>query len=76
MHRPTLIHYLGLFVTILFGVAGGILLANWIAVNVAQVPEGTLAEQASYVTSRIGSELNTAYKQATAKVKGQPGTED
>jgi len=74
--RSGLIRYLALFVTILFGVAGGILLANWVTANVAQAPGGSFAEKAGHVASKIGSELNTVYKQATAKVKGQEGTRE
>jgi len=74
--RSSLTRYLVLFVTILLGVAGGILLANWVTATVAQAPPGSLAEKAGHVVNQIGSEISSLYRQATAKVTGQRATED
>jgi hypothetical protein len=76
MPRPTLIQYLALFVTIVFGVAGGILLANWITANVALVAAGKFVEEASHVARKISADMNAAYQQATSKAKAQQETRD
>ena len=74
--RSRVIRYLALYVIIVFGVAGGILLAKWITGSGAQAPAGSFAERASHVVGKIGAELNTVYQQATAKVTGQEKTRD
>jgi len=76
MHRPTFVQYLGLFVIILFGVAGGILLASWITATVAEAPAGSVAERASHVAGEIGSEIHAVFQHATTKRNGQPETPD
>jgi len=82
--RSRVIRYLALYVLIVFGVAGGILLANWITGRGARAPEasfsektettaetdGSLADKAGHVVSAVGSELKTVFRQAAAKVKG------
>jgi hypothetical protein len=76
--------YLALYVLIVFGVAGGILLANWITGRGAQDPDelaaarrrnvvetdSGLAGKAGDVASKVGSELNTVFRKVTAKVAG------
>jgi hypothetical protein len=71
--RARAIRYLALYVIVVFGVAGGILLANWITGRGAQDPDervvaqgasvattdGSLAEKAGHVASKVGSELKT-----------------
>jgi len=81
--RSRVIQYLLLYVIIVFGVAGGILLANWITGRDAQAPDGivaaqgervaeadgSLADKAGHVASKVGSGLNTVFKQVTTKLK-------
>jgi hypothetical protein len=81
--RRSLLRYLALFVIVMCGVAGGMLLANWITGRGAQGPEariaekgasvaatdGGLADKAGHVASKVGSEIKTVLKQVTAKVK-------
>ena len=74
--RPSLIRYLVLYVMIVCGVAGGILLANWITGSGAQAPGGSFAQKAGHVASAVGSELHAVYREAVAKVKGDEGTGD
>jgi len=73
MFRPSPIYYLALFVTILLGVAGGILLANWITASMAQAPAGSFAGRAGHVASKVGSELRTVYQHVTGKAAAEQG---
>jgi hypothetical protein len=68
--------YLALFVTIMFGVAAGILLAGWITTSVAQAPGGSLAAKAGHMAGEVGSELHTVYRHAAAKVTGEEAAQD
>ena len=81
--RARLIRYLVLYVIVVFGVAAGVLLANWVTGKGGQDPDeiaagraasttqtdGGLGEKAGQVASKVGSGIQTVFKQAAAKVK-------
>jgi len=88
--RSRVIRYLVLYVIVVLGVAGGILLAKWITGSGAQAPEASvsektettgetdrsLADKAGHVVSTVGSELKTVFRQAAAKVRGGPSSSE